>query len=1244
MTNYMDKILAHYEFKNGENDFSDSSCNHFDGVIGGTNPPTIQEIEGRKCAVFEGGDHGTNFIKLPENLLSDVSDNTGFTVSTWVYYKKGGNTWERIFDFGKSQNGPYSFMTRGFRSVCFKDAELAADPGKSVPLGEWVHVAISVSGTKQGTMSSAGPVVYVNGELASDGRISQTTSGSYKQLREFFACFDDKEAFVENMIGSSKFAVDPDFSGAISDFRVFKTALSQDEIIDMMCETLSDENIIALARDKYLNPTPKIIQSDISLCTSLVSDKVKVDWVSSKEDVISSDGKVKDVKEADSVTFTAKLSIGDKVMEKSFESTVVPADIAPYEITISNEKVVDVSETLFGLFYEDINNAADGGIYAELIKNRSFEDFTFNTYDPSSGENGKSTGRNHTPLNGWYGDLDKATPQNTEGLNAFFELEDPDASAYYVTVDNGTLYNRGFNDTNNGCELYQKAGVTYDFTIWAKSKNGGKISVTLLDENKKANSDTVVIEVLANSNWNKYGKNGEYKFVAKDTLKGQIEVKIQGEVSIDMVSLMPGDVWGAKEEKTSKTAHKNFLGNPNYRLRRDLVVALKEVGASFLRFPGGCISEGSYIWDNVYDWKDSVDIVEKRKENYNVWGYNMTMGLGYMEYFQLAEDLGCTPLPVMACGVLCQARSDYANPAGGALQEKYINNFIDLVDFAISTDFANNKWAKLRKDMGHEAPFDLHLLGVGNENWGPEFMASFEAFYDRIMEHVHKTYPGYDFTIVSTVGAQADDDAYQTGWKFLAGRNTGKEVVAFTDGQKSVEKEVTWYNKKKDYMDTIADEHYYRPNNYLLNNCDRYNYYLRAYNVDGTLNEDKTSKVFIGEYASTDKNTLMGAICEGAIMTSYENNSDVVRLASTAPLFNKVLTDGQYRWTPDCIWFDNEKVWRTPTYYVQQLFATYLGKETLRTSYESYVKGKKQQLMAKGGIEIAAGKADILVKSVTVTSNVDGKVLYEEDFTNEDKISEEFSVIEGSHVELKAGQGLVIKGSSTTSGIYMYKPQWSNYTVKVKEARLSGDDGLYVGVGLTEIAPEKKNVIEYAIDMDKEITGPKVFKNGVEAYKLGDFASSKVAGNMRYANNKPLTDNEVYEVTVNYGGEDAKHLIMSYEGGANDGYTLEFNLEPYNFELYTSVTRDEKHVYVKVVNPDLFSKKTKINVEDLKVAKKAKMITLASEAPELISANNVNEKEVERVVPTEKVVEFSEKTATFDLNACSLTVLIFDRQ
>ena len=245
-----------------------------------------------------------------------------------------------------------------------------------------------------------------------------------------------------------------------------------------------------------------------------------------------------------------------------------------------------------------------------------------------------------------------------------------------------------------------------------------------------------------------------------------------------------------------------------------------------------------------------------------------------MEYFQLAEDLGATPLPVMACGVLCQARSDYANPAGGALQEKYIKNFTDLIDFAISTDFAGNEWAALRKEMGHEAPFDLHYLGVGNENWGEEFMASFEIFYDRITKYVGKNYPGYPLTIISTAGAQADDDAYRLGWKFLAGGNTGETMVDFTDGEKSWSEPVRWYQNKSHYMDTIVDEHYYRTNEYLLQNTDRYEYYARAYRADGSIDEAESSKVFVGEYASSEKNTLAGAVAEAAVMTGFEKAAE----------------------------------------------------------------------------------------------------------------------------------------------------------------------------------------------------------------------------------------------------------------------------------------------------------------------------------------------------------------------------------
>ena len=554
------------------------------------------------------------------------------------------------------------------------------------------------------------------------------------------------------------------------------------------------------------------------------------------------------------------------------------------------------------------------------LYNRSFEAFTYNTYDPSSGENGKSTGRNHTPLAFWFGDTDKVTPKCEGGLNEHLGITKPDTSEYYITAKSGAvLYNRGFCDMTAALSMYLKKDENYDFSIWAKSTdNVAKIKVSLVDEDDALVSDEIVLDGITDA-WNKFGESKKLVLTAKKTGYAQLRLIFEGEISIDMVSLMPENVWGADEESTSATAHANYTGNKNYRLRRDLVEAMRDLHPKFLRFPGGCISEGSFIWENVYDWKDSVDDIEYRKENFNVWGYMMTMGLGYMEYFQLAEDLGASPLPVMACGVLCQARSDYANPAGGELQKKYIKNFTDLIDFAISTDCENNEWAALRKKMGHEKPFDMHLLGVGNENWGEEFFASFEEFKHAIDEHMEKNYPGYDLTIISTVGAQADDDAYKFGWRYLSGNLKDKgAVIAFTDGNESFDENVEWYKYQKHYMETVADEHYYRSNAYLYENADRYDYYYRVYKADGTIDDDNSSKVFVGEYASSDKNTLAGAVAEAAVMTGIENNSDVVRLAATAPLFNKVLYDGAYRWTPDAIWFDNDSVWRTPNYYVQQ--------------------------------------------------------------------------------------------------------------------------------------------------------------------------------------------------------------------------------------------------------------------------------------------------------------------------------------
>ncbi|MGF9695963.1 alpha-L-arabinofuranosidase C-terminal domain-containing protein [Paenibacillus sp. MABNR03] len=1256
MSSYQEQIIAHYKFEDANNIGKDYSGQGKDSIAAGESVPSVEKVQGRAAATFAGGANGTSYLQLPADLFQNVNDKTGITVATWVNLNKGVNVWERIFDFGKGEKGPYLFLTRQLRGTLSAEDDLVVDPGRGFAAGEWMHVALTVIGTQGGTLSSAGPIVYVNGEKIADGSISQTSSGNYAKLRRWFDSFTDSANYSQNFIGRSQYAADTDFAGSLSDFRIYQAGLTMDEVIEVMCESLTDEEIVKLAGDKYLSFPTRIITKDISLPADLLGGKVKVQWQSDRPEALSHQGEVQSISSAQEVRLNALLSKGESTLNQRFDVSVLPEGLPPYTLTIhGNQTVADISEVMYGLFYEDINNAADGGIYAELVQNRSFESFAFDTYSHASGECGCSTGRNRDPLFAWSGDTEKMIVQHEGGLNVHFNLEDPDANAYYVTVQDGaTIRNRGFSDTNQHCAMSIKKGAQYDFTIWAKAESAGAITIQLQDGKGNTISDSVSLHVHGGGTWKKYGvvhadvegNNQEIVLTGTETALGQLVLAFEGEISIDMVSLIPRDVWGADpgEEEISASAHANYKGNPNYRLRKDLVQALVNMHPKFLRFPGGCISEGSFIWDNVYDWKDSVGAVELRKENYNVWGYMMTMGLGYMEYFQLAEDLNAAPVPVMACGVLCQARSDYAHPAGGALRDYYIKNFTDLIDFALSTDVEHNEWAAIRSQMGHPEPFDLRYLGVGNENWGTEFFANFEVFKTSIDDYMKLNYPEHELHIISTVGAQADDDAYQQGWKFLSGNLTGSAQIAFADGQKVIEETVTWYENQDDYMDTIADEHYYRSNDYLLNNVDRYNYYKRAYHEDGRINWKETSKVFVGEYASTDKNTLAGAVAEAAVMTGFENNADVVRLAAYAPLFNKVLTDGTYRWTPDCIWFDDETVWYTPNYYVQHLFAKYVGEQVIGTSFTTYSKGKPVKLIPRGGIEIATGNADILVKRVTVTSNEDGSVLLDEDFREMAELSTAWGLIPGANgYTLEAGKGLILKSQpSGLNGLYLLNEEWTNYKVQVETKRMTGEDGFYVGVGLTDISLEKKDVIEYAIGYGGEATGVKVYKQGVEGYTLGDYSSSSAAGNMRAASYEPLESDIDYTITVNYGGDTGKSLICSYTDGHTTSSVLDYKLEAYNREVFHSVTKDAQHVYVKLVNADSVDKATQVRIQELNVKAAARLITLSGEHA-LVHVPNVNQKNDEKVVPQEQEIRLDGDTVVLDLPAHSVSVLIMNR-
>ena len=1266
----------------------DQSGKDNDGVAKGNGVQTGIEKDGRSSVYLSSTSHGGGSIQLPDDLTADLTSETGFTFTTWINAATDAD-WARILDFGTDASGAdpdtvkdYFFIAQNGRVVAGQGASefYLSDTGISPAENEWHHMAFTFMPEVNAAGEdgqNVGVIIYVDGEVAFDASVNQTNSGTRNALIDW--CNNVLPKLTDNYIGYSRFSADPELNAYLSDMRFYDMGLTGNEVVQVMADGMTTDQVLNMAKES-LTLAQTATSTDITLPATALAGLVNVTWASSNPGVMGNDGTIGTVEENTTVTMTATLTYGDQSVTKEFNITVYSPDTVPYVLNIDGDDVVmDVSDTLFGLFYEDINNAADGGIYAELVQNRSFEFFTFGGYTSNYTDGASS--RTHVPLQYWNYENGSMTAKSEGGLDetnpalALTAKEDDtfagintSVNHYYATVADGTrVTNQGYTSSNSSA-MNMEPGATYNFSIYAKG-NGSSILVYVEDDNGNKLTDTQTINV-GSDEWTKceavLSSNTE-----KDTL-GTLVMEFTGNTDIDMVSLMPVQTWGYSDQEGSESAHSNYEANSNYRLREDLMQALLKTNPSFLRFPGGCISEGSYTWDNVYDWKKSVGTAEQREENYNVWGYAMTMGLGYLEYFQMAEDLGAEPLPVMACGVLCQARSDGANAAGGALMDYYIQNFKDLIEFANGDE--STEYGKLRAQLGHPEPFNLKYLGVGNENWGNEFFANFEVFYAEIMAFCKEN--GYDITIISTTGAQANDSAYQSGWEFLAGEKaggdytdkvtTGMDTVVGESGS-TADRTHTWYEKdsetdlplKDNYMDTIADEHYYRSNEYLLNNTDRYDYYERAYNEDGTINDELSSKVFVGEYASTDKNTMMGALSEAAIMTSYEQNSDVVRLAATAPLFNKERDDSLYRWTPDVIWFDNDSVWFTPTYYVQSLFPSNLGDELLRTDFEYLDEsGEMKTLQPEGGVMLASGNAPVTISKVTIY-NADGGVYQTYDFTQMDENALElagWSELPGSTAGYTlTGEGLNLAAQTAGyNGIYLNTDDMpANYKVVVDATRTAnGPDGFYVGVGVTDVTPDSEDMVVYSINYGGNATGFKVYKDGVEGYTLGDYSVGTAAGNTYLTNYEAITTGTPYEITVDYGtttsagvGEDAvavasgrQQLNAYYTDGTTTSKVLNANLTAVNDMIYNSVTKDDEYVYIKLVNVDGYSKTTGINIDNLAMSGKGTM-TVLSGTEENVNTANVNTDGNEVIAPITSDITLQSGSTTITLPAYSLTVL-----
>ncbi|GAB3573211.1 alpha-L-arabinofuranosidase C-terminal domain-containing protein [Hymenobacter daeguensis] len=509
-----------------------------------------------------------------------------------------------------------------------------------------------------------------------------------------------------------------------------------------------------------------------------------------------------------------------------------------------------ISPDLFGIFFEDINYAADGGLYAELVQNRSFE------YSPSD------HGGWH-PLTSWdY--LHEGYAMGSLSVESAAPLH-PN-NPHYVQLRVESPFQKGLGLKNNGFDgIPLKAGEKYDFSLWARLESATALPLLVQLRDAKG---TVLAETTLSAQagpWQQYRATLTPTAAAPDASL-VVLATAKGIIDLDQISLFP---------------QQTFHNHPN-GLRADLAQTVADLKPRFMRFPGGCLAHGDGL-DNLYDWKKTIGPVEQRVAQRNIWNYHQTAGLGYFEYFQFCEDIGAWPLPVLAAGVSCQ-NSGGSWKIGGTGQQcvplpdmaAYTQDVLDLIEYA--TGPATSTWGAKRAAAGHPAPFDLHYIGIGNEDkQTPEFRERFKLIYDA----VRAKYPNVE--VIGTVGPSPKGEDYDQGWAFA--------------NQLRV---------------PLVDEHYYESPQWFLANNRRYDSYDR-----------RKSQVYLGEYASRG-NALFNALAEAAYMTSLERNGDVVRLASYAPLLAR---ENHTQWNPDLIYFNNSTVVPTANYYVQALFGQNQGDE-----------------------------------------------------------------------------------------------------------------------------------------------------------------------------------------------------------------------------------------------------------------------------------------------------------------------------
>lgn len=571
------------------------------------------------------------------------------------------------------------------------------------------------------------------------------------------------------------------------------------------------------------------------------------------------------------------------------------------KITANLNNYKDVSSRLYGIFFEDINFSIDGGINNNQINNPTMEcfcydfkrDFYWLYYQIFHARRRFMTRIHYTDhLRYWAtsgsGSLKLGTATPIAPLNPnYMELK---VDGEFVLKNLG--YNGGDSTEHGGRYLRRnstkpgvgiKEGHVYDVSVFLRNE-GFEGTFECYVEDMAGNILSSVAELTipeSKGEWVKVSGS----VTAKTTTMARFVAKLKGKgvLLADTWYFGDSDHWGKGDPKWS-----------GGKMRRDLVEALRDLNPKFVRFPGGCLVEGLSL-DNSFDWTITVGDVEKRGAKYNCWGerqkdrsYMQTNEIGFYEYFLLAEDLGAEPLPILNAGLACQARCDETVTEGDPEFDRRLNNILALIEYA-NADPSESAWAKLRADSGHLAPFNLKIIGIGNENWGETYNKNFDIMRAAVKEK----YP--EMEVIWTVGF----DCF--------GHSQYEERRSLFDGK---------------WPEVIVDDHFYRTPEWCIENASMYDSYPRERN-----------RIFLGEYAANqtwnDKvmpNNYYSALSEGAYLTGLERNADIVVISSYAPLFSRV---GGEQWKHNMINFNSLYTLKTLNYHVQQMYSNNYGPKYL---------------------------------------------------------------------------------------------------------------------------------------------------------------------------------------------------------------------------------------------------------------------------------------------------------------------------